>query len=139
MTFSINKVCLAGNVGGEPDVKKLSNGKRIANLMLATNEAWTHLGKSLERVDWHRVVFLSEGLVAYVEEYVRNGSPIYVEGKLQVRKYKDAAAAGQVSIEVVVSHPHGCLQMVRPGVRGSMEGQVLTYDRVFARADVPAA
>jgi single-strand DNA-binding protein len=107
--------------------------------MLTTNETWTHLGKSQERVDWHRVVFLSEGLIACVEECVRNGSLIYVEGKLQVRKYKDAAGAEQVSIEVVVNHPHGCLQMVRPGVRGSMEGQALTYDRVFPRADVPAA
>jgi len=88
MTFSVNKVCLAGNVGGDPDVKRLQSGKRVANLMLATNEAWTHQGKPQERTDWHRIVFLSEGHIAAVEELVRNGSLIYLNGVMH-----DQAAA----------------------------------------------
>ena len=114
MTFSVNKVCLAGNVGGDPDVKRLQSGKRIANLMLATNEAWTHQGKPQERTDWHRIVFLSEGHIAAVEELVRNGSLIYLEGKLQVRKYRDGEGVEQTSVEVVVSHPTGVLNVIRP-------------------------
>jgi single-strand DNA-binding protein len=131
MTFSVNKVCLAGNVGGDPDVKRLQSGKRIANLMLATNEAWTHQGKPQERTDWHRIVFLSEGHIAAIEELVRNGSLIYIEGKLQARKYRDADGVEHTSIEVVVSHPYGSLHVVRPGnalpsrAQGSHPNEVL--------------
>ena len=115
MTFSINKLCLAGNVGGDPDVRRLQgNGKRIANLMLATNETWTHQGKPQERTDWHRVVVLSESHIACVEECVRNGALIYLEGKLQVRKYRDGEGVEQTSVEVIVSHPSGVLNVIRP-------------------------
>ena len=102
-TRGVNKVILVGNIGQDPDVKHFDNGGSIANLSLATSEVWKdkNTGEPQERTDWHRVVFRGN-LVQVVEKYVKKGSKLYIEGKLQTRKWTDQNGQDQYTTEVVV-------------------------------------
>ena len=90
---SLNKVCLMGNLGADPEVKSFQNGGRIANLRLATTEKWKDRtsGERKEKTEWHSVTVANDGLVGVVEQYLRKGSKVYLEGKLQTRKWQDQA------------------------------------------------
>lgn len=87
---SINKVILIGNVGKDPEIKDLGNGKRVANISVATSETWKDKtsGEKRERTEWHRVAVFNENLVNLIENYVSKGSKLYLEGKLQTREYE---------------------------------------------------
>lgn len=111
MSGSVNKVILVGHLGADPEVKSFQSGGRVCNLRLATGESWTdrQTGEKRERTEWHSVVIRSGdsggGVVGFVQQYARKGSKIYVEGKLQTRKWQDSSGADRYSTEIVISGP----------------------------------
>lgn len=104
MAGSVNKVILVGNVGKDPEIRRTQDGKSIANLSLATSESWRDkaTGERKEKVEWHRIVVFNDGLCKVVEQYVKKGSKLYVEGALQTRKWTDQAGVEKYSTEVVI-------------------------------------
>jgi len=109
----INKVILVGNLGAKPEIKYASNGNAISNLSIATSESWTDksTGQKQERTEWHRVSLF--GKVAEIAgQYLDKGSKVYVEGKLQTRKWQDQNGQDRYTTEVVVSGFNGTLQML---------------------------
>ena len=109
----INKVILVGNLGQKPEVKYASNGSAIANLSVATSESWTdkNTGQIQEKTEWHRVSLFGK-LAEIAGQYLDKGSKVYVEGKLQTRKWQDQSGADRYTTEVVVSGFNGTLQML---------------------------
>lgn len=99
----INKVILVGNVGNDPDIKRANNGTTIANASIATSDRWRDksTGETRERTEWHRVVFFGR-VAEIVSEYVRKGTKIYVEGRLQTRKWVTQEGQDRYTTEVVV-------------------------------------
>ena len=109
----INKVILVGNLGAKPEIKYASNGNAISNLSVATSESWTDksTGQKQDRTEWHRVSLF--GKVAEIAgQYLDKGSKVYVEGKLQTRKWQDQSGQDRYTTEVVVSGFNGTLQML---------------------------
>jgi single-strand DNA-binding protein len=109
----INKVILVGNLGAKPEIKYASNGNAISNLSIATSESWTDksTGQKQERTEWHRVSLF--GKVAEIAgQYLDKGSKVYVEGKLQTRKWQDQNGQDRYTTEVVISGYSGILQML---------------------------
>ena len=114
MAGSVNKVILVGNVGKDPEIRRTQDGRPIANLSLATSESWRDkaTGERKERTEWHRVVIFSEPLCKVVEQYVKKGSKLYIEGALQTRKWTDQSGAEKYSTEVVLQGFNGTLTML---------------------------
>jgi single-strand DNA-binding protein len=114
MAGSVNKVILIGNLGADPEIRTLNSGDRVANLRLATSESWRdrQSGERRERTEWHRVVIFNDNLVKVVENYLKKGSKVYVEGALQTRKWTDNAGAEKFSTEVVLQKFRGELTML---------------------------
>jgi len=104
MAGSVNKVCILGNVGKDPEVRNTQSGFKIVNLTIATSESWKDkaTGERQERTEWHRVVIMNEAIGGVAERYVKKGSKIYVEGKLQTRKWTDQAGVDRYSTEIVL-------------------------------------
>ena len=102
MSRGVNKVILIGNAGKDPEVRYMPNGNAVANLTLATSESWKdkNTGETQERTEWHRVVFFRR-LGEIVGEYVKKGSKIYVEGRLQTRKWQDQSGQDRYTTEIV--------------------------------------
>ena len=109
----INKVILVGNLGAKPEVKYASNGNAISNLSVATSESWTDksTGQKQERTEWHRVSLFGK-LAEIAGQYLDKGSKVYIEGKLQTRKWQDQNGQDRYTTEVVVSGFNGTLQML---------------------------
>ena len=109
----INKVILVGNLGAKPEVKYASNGNAISNLSVATSESWTDksTGQKQERTEWHRVSLFGK-LAEIAGQFLDKGSKVYVEGKLQTRKYTDKDGIERWTTDVVVSGFNGTLQML---------------------------
>ncbi len=109
----INKVILVGNLGAKPEVKYASNGNAISNLSVATSESWTDksTGQKQERTEWHRVSLFGK-LAEIAGQYLDKGSKVYVEGKLQTRKWQDQNGQDRYTTEVIVSGFNGTLQML---------------------------
>ncbi len=104
MAGSVNKVILVGNLGKDPEVKSFANGGRVANFTIATSETWNDraTGERKEKTEWHNIAVNSDGLVKVVENYLRKGSKVYVEGQLQTRKWQDRDGNDRYTTEVVV-------------------------------------
>ena len=104
MSGSVNKVILVGNLGADPEIRQTQDGRPIANLRIATSERWKdrNSGERRERTEWHRVVVFSEGLCRIIEQYVKKGSKLYLEGQLQTRKWQDQSGQDRYSTEVVL-------------------------------------
>lgn len=104
MAGSVNKVILVGNLGRDPEVRSFQNGGKVCNLRIATSETWKdrNTGERREKTEWHSVAVFSEGLVRVCEQYLRKGSKIYIEGKLQTRKWQDQSGQDRYSTEVVL-------------------------------------
>jgi single-strand DNA-binding protein len=114
MAGSVNKVILVGNVGADPEIRRTQDGKPIANLRIATSETWRDkaTGERKEKTEWHRVVIFSEGICKIVEQYVKKGAKLYIEGSLQTRKWTDKDSIERYSTEVVVQAFGGTLTML---------------------------
>ena len=105
MAGSLNKVLLIGRLGNDPEIKQMVNGKNVARLSIATSNTWKdkNTGEKKEKTEWHRVVIFNEGLVKVVEQYVKKGAQVYIEGQLTTRKWKDEKAGiDRYSTEVVL-------------------------------------
>jgi len=105
MAGSLNKVLLIGRLGADPEIKQMVNGKSVARFSLATSNTWKdkNTGEKKEKTEWHRVVIFNEGLVKVVQQYVKKGAQVYVEGQLTTRKWKDEKAGiDKYSTEIVL-------------------------------------
>ncbi|WLR94292.1 single-stranded DNA-binding protein [Shinella zoogloeoides] len=104
MAGSVNKVILIGNVGADPEIRRTQDGRPIANLRIATSETWRdrNSGERREKTEWHNVVVFNEGLCKVVEQYVKKGAKLYIEGALQTRKWQDQTGNDRYSTEVVL-------------------------------------
>lgn len=100
----VNKVILIGNLGRDPEVRSFQNGGKVCNLRIATSETWKdrNTGERREKTEWHTVAIFSEGLVGVAERYLKKGSKVYIEGKLQTRKWQDQAGADRYATEIVL-------------------------------------
>lgn len=114
MAGSLNKVMLIGNLGADPEIRSFQNGGKVANLRIATSETWKdrNTGERQERTEWHTVAIFSEGLINVVENYLKKGSKVYVEGQLQTRKWQDQQGNDRYSTEVVLRGYNGTLTML---------------------------
>lgn len=114
MAGSVNKVILIGNLGADPEVRSFQNGGKVANLRIATSETWKdkNTGERREKTEWHTVAIFSEGLVRVAEQYLKKGSKVYIEGKLQTRKWQDQSGADRYSTEVVLQGLGSTLTML---------------------------
>lgn len=126
MAGSLNKVMLIGNLGADPEVRSFQNGGKVCNLRIATSETWKdrQSGERKEKTEWHTVAIFSEGLVGVAEQYLRKGSKVYIEGKLQTRKWQDQSGADRYSTEVVLQGPGAVMTMLdgAPGAGGGQRG-----------------
>ncbi|WGM30417.1 single-stranded DNA-binding protein [Brevundimonas sp. NIBR11] len=123
MAGSVNKVILIGNLGRDPEIRSMPNGDRIANLSIATSEQWRDKasGERKEKTEWHRVVIFNDNIVKVVENYVKKGTTVYIEGALQTRKWTDQQGVEKYSTEIVVGRFKGELTLL--GGRGDGAGQ----------------
>ena len=114
MAGSVNKVILIGNLGKDPEIRRTQDGRPIANLTVATSETWRdkNTGERKEKTEWHRVVIFNEGLCKVVEQYVKKGSKVYLEGALQTRKWTDQSGVEKYSTEVVLQGFNSTLTML---------------------------
>ncbi len=114
MAGSVNKVILVGNVGKDPEIRRTQDGRPIANINIATSESWRdkNTGERKDKTEWHRVVIFNENLCKVVEQYVKKGAKLYIEGQLQTRKWTDQAGVEKFSTEVVLQGFNGTLTML---------------------------
>ena len=104
MSGSVNKVIILGNLGADPEIRTFQNGNKVCNLRIATSERWKdkNTGEQREKSEWHQVAIFSEGLVRVAEQYLKKGSTVYIEGKLQTRNWQDQSGNDRYSTEVVL-------------------------------------
>jgi len=125
MAGSVNKVILVGNLGADPEVRRLQDGRPVVNLRLATSDSWKDKtsGERRERTEWHRVVIFNENLCRVAEQYLKKGSKVYIEGALQTRKWQDQSGQDRYSTEVVLQGFRGDLTLLdRAGGAGAGSG-----------------
>ena len=126
MAGSVNKVILVGNLGADPEIRRTQDGRPIANLSVATSDSWRdkNTGERREKTEWHRVVVFNEGLCKVIEQYVKKGSKVYLEGQLQTRKWQDNNGQDRYTTEVVLQGFNGNLTMLDGrGEGGGGQGQ----------------
>ena len=123
MAGSVNKVILVGNLGKDPEVRRMTSGDAVVNLSIATSESWRDKasGERKEKTEWHRVVIFNKNLADVAEKYLKKGAKVYVEGQLQTRKWTDKDGAEKYSTEVVLQNFRGELTML-DGRNGGGEG-----------------
>jgi single-strand DNA-binding protein len=128
MAGSVNKVILVGNLGKDPEVRRLNSGEPVVNLSVATSESWRDkaTGERKEKTEWHRVVIFNENIAKVAEQYLKKGSTVYIEGQLQTRKWTDQAGVEKYSTEVVLQKFRGELTML--GGKGGGEGRSFEDD-----------
>lgn len=126
MAGSVNKVILVGNLGADPEVRRLANGEPVVNLRIATSETWKdkQTGERREKTEWHAVVIFNEGLAKIAEQYLKKGSKVYLEGQLQTRKWQDKTGADRFSTEILLQRYRGEMTLLdgRSDGGGSREG-----------------
>jgi single-strand DNA-binding protein len=107
MSRSLNRVTLIGHVGGDPEVRDVNNGSRVATFSLATSESWTNdAGQATEKTEWHRVVVWNKGkrtLADFVQQYIKKGEKLYVEGKVTYRQWEDKDGLKRTTTEINAS------------------------------------
>jgi single-strand DNA-binding protein len=131
MAGSVNKVILVGNLGKDPEIRRTQDGRPIANLSIATSDTWRDkaTGERKEKTEWHRVVIFSEPLCKIVEQYLKKGAKVYIEGALQTRKWTDQSGVEKYSTEVVLQGFNSTLTML-DGRSGGGGGNFGSDDQV---------
>lgn len=113
MAGSVNRVTLLGNLGRDPEVRSFANGGKVVNLRIATSETWKDKdGNRQEKTEWHSVAIFNEKLGEVAEKYLRKGSKVYIEGKLETRKWTDTAGQERYSTEVTLRNFGGELTLL---------------------------
>ena len=123
--MSVNKVILVGNLGRDPEVRRLKSGDAVVNLRIATSESWKDKssGERKEKTEWHQVVIFNEHLAKIAENYLSKGSKVYIEGALQTRKWTDQNGQDRYSTEIVLQKYKGELHMLGEKSGGGQSGQ----------------
>ena len=124
MAGSLNKVLLIGRLGADPEIKQMVNGKSVARLSLATSQTWKdkNTGEKKEKTEWHRIVVFNEGLVNVVQQYLKKGAQVYVEGQLSTRKWKDEQSGqDKYSTEILIQGYNSSLTMLGGGNTGGIQ------------------
>lgn len=124
MAGSVNKVILVGNLGADPEIRRLNSGDPVVNIRIATSESWRDKasGERKEKTEWHNVVIFNDQIAKVAEQYLKKGMKVYVEGQLQTRKWTDQQGQDRYTTEVVLQKFRGELQML--DARGEGGGQV---------------
>ena len=124
MAGSVNKVILVGNLGKDPEVRRMQDGRPVVNMSVATSESWRDkaTGERKEKTEWHRVVIFNEGLAKIAEQYLKKGSKVYLEGQLQTRKWTDQQGVEKYSTEVVLQGFNSALTMLDRAGSGGERG-----------------
>jgi single-strand DNA-binding protein len=127
MAGSINKVILIGNLGADPEIRRLNSGDPVVNLRIATTETWRdkNSGERKDRTEWHNVVIFNDNLAKVAEQYLKKGAKVYIEGQLQNRKWQDQSGQDRYTTEVVLQKFRGELQML--DTRGQGGDQQVGY------------
>ena len=115
MAGSLNKVLLIGRLGADPEIKQMVNGKSVARLSIATSQSWKdkNTGEKKEKTEWHRIVVFNEGLVNVVQQYLKKGAQVYIEGQLTTRKWKDdQTGQDKYSTEIILQGYNSTLTML---------------------------
>ena len=114
MAGSVNKVILVGNLGKDPEVRRMTSGEPVVNLSVATSETWKDKssGERKEKTEWHRVVIFNENLAKVAEQYLKKGSKVYIEGQLQTRKWQDQQGQEKYTTEIVLNRFNGTMVML---------------------------
>ena len=126
MAGSLNKVLLIGRLGADPEIKQMSNGKNVARMSLATSDSWKdkNTGEKKEKTEWHRVVIFNEGLVNIVQQYLKKGAQIYIEGQLTTRKWKDEQSGqDKYSTEIILQGYNSTLKMLNTRISNDLSGK----------------
>jgi len=126
MAGSVNKVILVGNLGADPEIRRLNSGDPVVNIRIATSESWRdkNSGDRKEKTEWHNVVIFNDNLAKVAEQYLKKGMKVYVEGQLQTRKWQDQQGQDKYTTEVVLQKFRGELQMLDSRNQGGEGGQV---------------
>jgi single-strand DNA-binding protein len=145
MAGSLNKVLLIGRLGNDPEIKQTQGGKSFASLSLATSESWKDKssGEKKEKTEWHRVVIFNEGLVNIVQQYLKKGAQIYIEGQLTTNKYTDNNGQEKYSTQIVLQGFNSTLTMLGGNARSgendgsqSSASSALPSDEMNSPADL---
>ena len=126
MAGSLNKVLLIGRLGADPEIKKMVNGKNVARLSLATSQSWKDksTGEKKEKTEWHRIVVFNEGLVNVVQQYLKKGAQVYIEGQLSTRKWKDdKTGQDKYSTEILIQGYNSSLTMLGGASQNNIASQ----------------
>ena len=118
MAGGINKVIIVGNLGKDPEVRTFANGGKVCNFSVATSESWKdkQTGERKEKTEWHNISIYNEGLAGVAEKYLRKGSKVYLEGKLETRKWQDQSGNDRYSTDVVLQGFDAKMEMLdKPG------------------------
>ena len=127
MAGSLNKVLLIGRLGADPEIKQMVNGKSVARISLATSQSWKdkNTGEKKEKTEWHRIVVFNEGLVNVVQQYLKKGAQVYIEGQLSTRKWKDEQTGqDKYSTEILIQGYNSSLTMLG----GSSQNNIASQD-----------
>ena len=139
MAGSLNKVFLIGRLGNDPEIKQMSNGKNVARLSLATSDTWKdkNTGEKKEKTEWHRIVVFNEGLVNVVQQYLKKGAQVYIEGQIQTTKYTDNSGQEKYSTQIVLQGYNSTLTMLGAGSSSSskIEDSSLNQDNSSLPSD----
>jgi single-strand DNA-binding protein len=130
MAGSVNKVILVGNLGKDPEIRRTQDGRPIANLRIATSETWRDktTGERREKTEWHSVVVFNEGLCRVVEQYLKKGAKVYIEGSLQTRKWQGQDGQDRYTTEVVLQGFNSVLTMLDARGSGASASNAVSED-----------
>ncbi|RFC67321.1 MULTISPECIES: single-stranded DNA-binding protein [Mesorhizobium] len=124
MAGSVNKVILVGNLGADPEIRRLNSGDPVVNLRIATSESWRdkNSGERRDKTEWHNVVIFNDNLAKVAEQYLKKGMKVYIEGQLQTRKWQDQQGQDRYTTEIVLQKFRGELQMLDSRGEGGQVG-----------------
>ncbi|MGY6629033.1 MAG: single-stranded DNA-binding protein [Oceanicaulis sp.] len=136
MAGSVNKVILVGNLGADPEVRRLNSGDPVVNLRIATSEQWRDksTGERREKTEWHNVVIFNDNLAKVAENYLKKGAKVYIEGQLQTRKWQDRDGNDRYTTEVVLQKYRGEMTMLDGKGEGGGGGRSGGYDQMDDRS-----
>ena len=149
MAGSLNKVLLIGRLGADPEIKQMVNGKNVARLSVATSQSWKDKssGERKEKTEWHRVVIFNEGLVNIVQQYLKKGANVYLEGQLSTRKWRDEKSGqDKYSTEIVLQGYNSSLTMLggknvsnnsQPSQESSLPNDQMSQDNSDLDDEIP--
>ncbi|MGL4729568.1 MAG: single-stranded DNA-binding protein [Bosea sp. (in: a-proteobacteria)] len=131
MAGSVNKVILIGNLGRDPEMRRLNNGDPVVNFSIATSETWKDkaTGERKEKTEWHNIVIFNEGLAKVAEQYLKKGSKVYLEGQLQTRKYQDRDGNERSTTEIVLQRYRGEMTLLEGRSGGGGDDGGMAEDR----------